>query len=212
MTMFNHFAFRVIRLKEQRKLNMWEREYRDLASVPRWSIIRQIHQQSVAEHSFYVALYAEQLSRYLDWQGDKAALMYCALTHDLEECFTGDIVGPAKKYFVDKEKHHEYICTELNKRFNLQYRQLGEQEEEEITSLIKLADGLDEIFYLAGEIQMGNASVSEVFASRIGWLDAKWQEILINVFKKSSEESRSKWRAIVEIIKTHKDECSRVVV
>ena len=36
--------------------------YRDMAHVPRWVIARTHRRQSVAEHSYFVALYARQIA------------------------------------------------------------------------------------------------------------------------------------------------------
>ena len=190
---------------------MFEREYRDLAFVPRWSIIRQIKGQSVAEHSYYVALYAEQLARWLDWKGDLGVLLIMALRHDLAEVFMGDMPGPNKSHFIDKERYTNYSCTELNKRFNLHTRFIEPDEEKEIIALIKIADGLDECFYLAGEMQMGNQSVKAVYESRVVALENNFCMLLETVFKKERSEIVSKWSGVGVCLYKHINGYSKVI-
>lgn len=190
---------------------MFEREYRDLTFVPRWSIIRTIKTQSVAEHSYYVAIYAEQLAQFIGWKGDYAELLRQALVHDLDEILTGDIVGPAKKHFVDKERHHDYVCTELNNRFTFNRRWLEPDEEKEIIALIKLADGLDELFYLCVERQMGNTSTDALFSTRMSWFKTAFHEILYFTFHMMQDGIAERWKVIEQAVADHRYLCSKVV-
>ena len=65
------------------------------SDVKRWSIVRTIRNQSVAEHSFNVAMIARAFAKSIgicDEQITKAALC-----HDLDEVITGDIPTPFKE-------------------------------------------------------------------------------------------------------------------
>lgn len=65
-----------------------------LRYVMRFSTCYVVHQESVAEHSYYVALYALMISEWCRVQGiriDIALLLQRAICHDLEEAMTGDI-------------------------------------------------------------------------------------------------------------------------
>lgn len=80
-----------------------------LGHVPRWTIVRHVRDQSVAEHSFNVAVIAYEIyerhrgQRDRDWSNVRLPnLLLWALHHDLEECVTGDIPSPAKKLFIRK--------------------------------------------------------------------------------------------------------------
>lgn len=72
---------------------------RNLADVQRWGIVRTIRKQSVAEHSYYVALWTEPLMRKLgvtDPERILAAVRY-ALLHDKPEVVSGDVPSPLKQ-------------------------------------------------------------------------------------------------------------------
>lgn len=135
---------------------MFERDLRTLSFVPRWVITRNIHTQSVAEHSFYVAVYAGQLAEYLDFEGNMGDLYHAALWHDAEECFTGDIPGPAKRHMFDisltPRQQQLWVRDGLSLRFPGQMRPVTY----EMRLILKVANLLDEVFYKATEIQMGN--------------------------------------------------------
>jgi hypothetical protein len=68
-----------------------------LSFVFRWCIVKTARTQSVAEHSFNVAVVTEKLCRVMRL-GDAATGMIVreALFHDRYEVYTGDIPSPAK--------------------------------------------------------------------------------------------------------------------
>jgi hypothetical protein len=68
-----------------------------LSFVPRWCIVKTTKTQSVAEHSYNVAVIAEKLCRVIGL-GDAETGMAVreALFHDKYEVYTGDIPSPAK--------------------------------------------------------------------------------------------------------------------
>lgn len=65
--------------------------------IVRYSTIPVHHQESVAEHSFYVALYTTLMGRALSCEPSivGAAVQY-ALIHDIDECLTGDFLRSFK--------------------------------------------------------------------------------------------------------------------
>lgn len=154
---------------------MFNREYRELSDVPRWAIIRTIQRQNVAEHSYYVTLYAGQVADFIDWTGDRADLLDYALRHDLEEMYMSDIPGPSKRAMMTDRVHYDEHCRAENvKRFGADYvKRLfypvdetpeGDwRTEEEIKAIIKVADLLDECFFLCLDQQLGNRAVETVF-------------------------------------------------
>ena len=91
-------------------------ELRTASVVPRWSIVWTQTRDVLSNHSFFVTLYAEQIARLIRWDGDRARLMVMAITHDLDELVTGDIVGPAKREIIDTDKAQAYIDKNMLQR------------------------------------------------------------------------------------------------
>lgn len=157
---------------------MFEREYREMSVVPRWTIIRTIQKQNVAEHSYYVTLYAGQIADLIKWTGPREKLLDYGLRHDLEETYMSDIPGPSKRAVVTDRNHYDRHCREKNlRRFGDDY---GERKHYpvassdwgcsfqlgmEIKAIIKVADLLDECFFLSIDQQLGNESVQNVFVA-----------------------------------------------
>jgi len=158
----------------------FQRELRELSFVPRWPIVRTIKVQSVAEHSYYVALYACQIGELLqkegEWKGDIGLLLKYALYHDVEEVFMSDIPGPVKRAATNSESVNVFVEKEMTKRFGTEweiYSSLSEDliELNHVKNIVKVADILDEVFFLAAEIQLGNGSVKNVYKNSVTRLE-----------------------------------------
>lgn len=68
-----------------------------LSYVPRWVIVPMSRPQTVADHTFRVALIALKLVESKAWSGGSIGLLLReALIHDAEEIYTGDIPSTAK--------------------------------------------------------------------------------------------------------------------
>lgn len=69
------------------------------AFVLRWTIVPASRQENLAEHQWQVAVIARELVHAgADWPLHSIdRLTVAAMFHDMEEVFTGDIPGPAKK-------------------------------------------------------------------------------------------------------------------
>lgn len=158
---------------------MFEREYRDLAHVPRWSIIPTIQKQSVAEHSYYVTLYAYQimLKLRLDPRFTLVGLYHC-LEHDRSECYTSDIPGPTKRHIVDKDKEFLFEVKSDAARFethkwdkkDLAGMPVGTAPI--VLAVRKLADLMDEFAFWKEEGKLGNARAGQMLRAIRVRLDA----------------------------------------
>lgn len=134
---------------------MFEREYRDLAFVPRWAIIPTNRTQSVAEHSYYVSLYTLHICEYMCFSSNITAdALEYALLHDRDECFLSDIPGPTKRSIRDKEKYDQYVCKETLRRFGS--RTIGGENYDLVKKVIKVADLMDEVGFWYEQKFMGN--------------------------------------------------------
>jgi 5'-deoxynucleotidase YfbR-like HD superfamily hydrolase len=147
---------------------VFERELRELSFVPRWSIARVHQRQTVAEHSFYVALYADQIADFLGINDPttRLSLIRLALWHDVEESFTGDIPGPMKAAILDGERYRQAIDKGLKRRFP------GAPDPRfydftPYTEILKVANLVEESMYLATEMQMGNQAVAHLYEIHI---------------------------------------------
>lgn len=154
---------------------MFNKEYRMLSFVPRWGIAPRLTQQSVAEHSFYVALYSSQICHLLGMGAlETLTIVDWALRHDAEEAWTSDMPGPGKRDIIDDVKMQAYLEKfEVQVPDYAQARRLG-TEVNNLNHVIKTADLIDQIFYLHFEQCMGNKLVDGVF----GFARKKLQENL----------------------------------
>lgn len=65
------------------------------SDIQRWSMVRMSRKQNLAEHSFNVTMIAMALAEELGV--DPKEVAYYAITHDLDEIYTGDIPSHTKK-------------------------------------------------------------------------------------------------------------------
>lgn len=109
-----------------------------LSFIKRWAIIEMSREQSVAEHSYNVAMISMMISKNMDLSVEKKNFMVkWALFHDLPELLTGDIPTPAKNYIdldkLDREKFGKY------------YNIKGFMEDTFPQRIVKAADYIDAI-------------------------------------------------------------------
>lgn len=126
---------------------------RNLADVKRWAIVRTIRTQSVAEHSYFVAMMMPRLLReygFTDPAFMLAATEY-ALLHDRDEVLSGDIATPIKKR-IDAD-----VFSAVSEEFGLKV------EADEVTkAATKVLDLFEAGLFLAEEISMGNGRVCDI--------------------------------------------------
>lgn len=139
---------------------MFRYRERMLSSVIRWSVLPRHHNQSVAEHSFFVALYTDQLTHLMKWPSEKRYLAISwALRHDMGEVVVGDIMGPVKRIIVDANKLADLEKQTLEAIGN--YYSLNPPTDQ-MRMVVKAANCIDEFFWLSAELVMGNQSVREM--------------------------------------------------
>jgi 5'-deoxynucleotidase len=142
---------------------MFERELRDLQYIPRWQITRNVRTQTLAEHSYYVALYASDICAYLSLPEDVTlAAIKGALWHDVPELITGDLVGPHKNKMVDPKKMDNFVTRGMDIIFGSvghrdgRYEAVLENGKAVARHIVKCADLLDAAHYLIEEVSLGN--------------------------------------------------------
>ncbi len=79
-----------------------------LSNVKRWGIIEMSRQQTVAEHSFNVAIISDAICQRAELSPTIVSnVLSWALAHDLPEVVTGDVPSPLKHYAPETFKNLE---------------------------------------------------------------------------------------------------------
>jgi 5'-deoxynucleotidase YfbR-like HD superfamily hydrolase len=137
---------------------MFDARERMLGFVERWNVAPRLHRQSVAEHSFFVTLYASELGRCLGLSNlEMADLLGCALRHDMPEIITGDMPGPAKRAIADKDKLVEY---EYDFMVSIEQTHHFDGYNDKMRRIIKAADTIDAYYWISLEVARGNQMMS----------------------------------------------------
>lgn len=146
---------------------MFERELIEPMFLDRWTIVRTLTRQSVAEHTYLVAHYANDIAvkMYINPM-THLRLMQRALWHDVDEQFTGDIPGPSKRGLLNnigpnaKATWDAQLRAWMSRVFeNLTRRSGGgnaDPASEVIDLILKTADWMEAAVRMATETQMGN--------------------------------------------------------
>lgn len=132
--------------------------------ITRFQIERVSRKQSLAEHSFYVALYADTICKVIGWEGDRGTLLEYAIKHDLDELITGDLPTPVKAIMKNSKEAWEgflgYADQQFRKKLGLLL--LPPEIDPEIKFIVSVADGLEAVLFLTEEEAMGNTLVGSV--------------------------------------------------
>lgn len=120
--------------------------------VRRWHIVQTSREQTLAEHSFAVAVIAGSLAAAVRWPGlmhdtHQLRLLQWSLSHDLIEVRTGDMPTPFKRALeavagpgvVEKAEDH------MDRDHSGAYRLVRGTE---VEMIVKLADQIEAIFFL----------------------------------------------------------------
>lgn len=140
-------------------------------SVYRYSA-RSVHkQESVAEHSYFVALYAIMIGDYLDLKYDTERVLRRAITHDLDESVTGDFVR-SFKYYDNEFRHQLHTASGRFLRQILDgyppviqdyYTDWYCAKDSTIEGeLIRVADFMSVVAYILREWAMGNRTLNDI--------------------------------------------------
>lgn len=127
---------------------------RNLSDVKRWGIVRTLRQQSVAEHSFWVALWVPRLLRVAGVTDPRvllAAVEY-SLVHDMDEVASGDIATP----FKSRLSKSDLECALRPFALSAEPLLTGMTESTMIKAAVKLIDTFEACAFLAEEANLGN--------------------------------------------------------
>ena len=163
-------------------LNKYNREQLHIMSnLVRYNNEIHNHSENVAEHSFYVAVYAMEICNILEVSDEiKLNCIQLALIHDIHEIELSDIPHNVKAKIPELSK----ICDEYEKKYNEEH--FPNIKNEGISKLIVLiADCLSVYQYSLNEIQVGNSG-------RFIKIRNSSHDRIIKCLNKLDEESRTK--------------------
>ncbi|MBD2863808.1 5'-deoxynucleotidase [Paenibacillus oceani] len=141
-----------------------------LRYIERWSLMRNVHKENVAEHSFHVSLLTHALCTIANVVYGRRLpterIVTAALFHDTTEVFTGDIPTPVKHHnpvilrnFREIEQHAaKRLVNMVPPELQHVYGPLieGKNTDPEHARYMKGADLLDAYLKCASELSAGN--------------------------------------------------------
>ncbi len=147
--------------------------------ILRWSLMRNVNRENIAEHSYHVAVLAHSLAVIArdvfgkDINPERAAV--CALYHDLPEILTGDLPTPIKYYNADIKKAYKSIERDCSERLleGLCPEMRGGiseavlEEDGEILRIVRAADKLDAYIKCKEELLCGNGEFKSAEAQTL---------------------------------------------
>lgn len=160
-------------------VNPFPPELRTASIIPRWSVVWTLNRDTVANHSYYVAVYAHQIARLIQWDGHMARLLFMALTHDLDETVTGDIVSPVKKAIVDIDRYRDYVGPAMHRRMPDIWSQVirNMDKDNEMAAIVNVADRLDAVLFLTVERRMGNLHIIDRCNNILQHFNEAWYKL-----------------------------------
>ena len=147
----------------------------NLKFIQRYSITPRITNETVAEHSFFVATYVMEL--YKDYKFDLNKAVQMAIIHDFAESFIGDITLSTKTMCPDlveavSNAEKEVMFQNFPSFIYELYREYEQRTSVE-SLIVKLADTLQVRQYAGNEIELGNNSITmrSIFSRAVDDID-----------------------------------------
>lgn len=147
----------------------------NLKFIQRYSITPRITNETVAEHSFFVATYVMEL--YNDYKFDLNKAVQIAIIHDFAESFIGDITLSTKTMCPDlveavSNAEKEVMFQNFPSFIYELYREYEQRTSVE-SLIVKLADTMQVKQYAGNEIELGNNSITmrSIFSRAVDDID-----------------------------------------
>jgi 5'-deoxynucleotidase YfbR-like HD superfamily hydrolase len=146
-----------------------KKELENLSEILRGGAIKRYHtleiigEQSVASHSWGVAIILQYLSPNI-----RKSCVFKALTHDVAELYTGDIPAPVKW----EEPELVQVLKNIEQRWEqkLDVSEYSEKMSSEEKILFKQADMFELLFFCVRQRRLGNANMNIVFSNGVEFL------------------------------------------
>lgn len=146
-------------------------DVRRLSSVWRYSSVPVVVRENVAEHSYWVALYAAMIHLRMDPdKGILGRVVLASLVHDVGECVTGDVVRVFKYATPELKAEVDRAESILSSRLEPEVRDLvsaigslanpsESQWDRYVKAVVKAADFLSLFQYMRREAARGNLEI-----------------------------------------------------
>jgi 5'-deoxynucleotidase YfbR-like HD superfamily hydrolase len=154
-----------------------------MSSIKRFGTLPMIEVESVASHSYNVAIMSLMIADYEDeLQVNREALLRKALFHDFEETILSDIPHPIKHRFkggklgmllkeIVPELIENEIFKELPDKLKQQYVRSALSAKEDLEGqIVAAADAMDIIMTALREMKLGNQYFDRIFEVGLGML------------------------------------------
>lgn len=135
-----------------------------LKNITRFSNMPRLSQESVMEHSYYVAHLCHKFSRHIKL--DIAKILLMAMYHDGPEIILGDIISLPKRKYPEFKKSVEEVEEKIVDDYFpelldilTEYRKQKSIE----AKLVKLSDILSVLHYCRHELDLGNSYFDEIY-------------------------------------------------
>tara|TARA_R100001594_G_scaffold33685_6_gene62462 strand:+ start:6053 stop:6604 length:552 start_codon:yes stop_codon:yes gene_type:complete len=157
-------------------MKLLDPQLRVLSHVPRWAIIRTIREQNVAEHSYFVAVYAKEIAEFVNLdQSEYPMLVWVALMHDIDEMVTGDIPTPSKERHLYIQQHQ--ISRDVGVDFSPDVHLSIAAHK-----ILKIADCFEAVMFLMDEQYLGNKTVHHLTSHLTDQLQTMCDDLHIDLF------------------------------
>lgn len=138
-------------MNKTRRINMTMRDVYRTSEVTRWHMVRVRREQSIAEHSFLVAMIAMRACELMKINDSLfiGYLIQKAMFHDLPEVYIGDIPTPVKRTLIGPHANKEIDWFESSVWFaGYSVTANHNMFADKVNDIIKLADTVEAIVFL----------------------------------------------------------------
>ena len=133
----------------------------NLKNLVRYNPRTKIANESVAEHSFFVALFTAMIAEKLEMSdSEKLRCITKALIHDLPEIDISDIPHNVKRKYPEIKEVVERAENEWFKKFMPSFENLCTTEEED--DIVEIADIYSVVQYCENERRLGNQNFEDI--------------------------------------------------
>lgn len=142
-----------------------------LRYIERFSNCRKTHRENVAEHQYFTSLFTLVLCHHVGASVNIGIALTRALVHDVEECFTGDIVRPMKYDSVLLKEMIEKVGVRMARQFftsltthtvasdRLFFAWEHSKDDTVEGKIVRFADFMSVLSYVTQEVENGNKDI-----------------------------------------------------